>query len=315
MEHMISFPHFGWEFTIQRSAFTVFGMPIYWYGIIICIGFILGALYINSRVKEFGLTTDNLLDCLLICVPLAIIFARAYFVIFQWEDYKENLIEIFAVRNGGLAIYGGVIGAVLGLFIYSRMKKLSFVSMCDLAGFGLLTGQSVGRWGNFVNAEAHGGPTSLPWGMSINGDAPVHPTFFYESAWNLIGFLLLHFYSKKRKFKGEIALLYVAWYGLGRTWIEGLRTDSLYIGGFRVSQMLALISCVVAIAAWGMMCHRTGGKKKIYADGGTSDLEPRNQMAEEQSEPLPESESMPLPEQAPSLPKNPKPIPEEDPKK
>lgn len=315
MEHVISFPHLGLEVALNRSAFSVFGYPIYWYGIIICIGFMLGALYIKKRVNEFGYTVDNLLDCLIICVPLGIIFARVYFVVFQWEQYKENPIEIFAIRSGGLAIYGGVIGAVLGLWLYSRFKKLSFVSMCDLAAFGLLIGQSIGRWGNFVNAEAHGGPTDLPWGMSIEGSAPVHPTFLYESVWNLIGFLLLHFYSKKRKFKGEIALLYVAWYGLGRSWIEGLRTDSLYIGNFRASQMLAILSCVVAIAVWIMACHRTSGKKKVYADGGSSDLEPRNQMAEEQMEPLPESESMPLPEQAPTLPKNPKPIPEEDPKK
>ena len=248
MEHVISFPALGLEFTMNRVAANIFGKDIYWYGIIICIGFILAALYVNARVKEFGVTSDNLVDCLIICVPIGIVCARIYYVVFEWDYYSQHLSEIIAIWNGGIAIYGAVIGVVIALFAYSRGKKLSFACLCDLAAFGLLIGQCIGRWGNFVNGEAHGGETDLPWGMSIDGAAPVHPTFLYESLWNLIGFIALHFYSKKRKFKGEIALLYVAWYGLGRAWIEGLRTDSLYIGTLRVSQVLAAVSCIVAIA-------------------------------------------------------------------
>ena len=264
MEHTIGFPNLGLEFTLNRVACTVLGKDIYWYGIIICAGFILAALYVSSRTKEFGITSDNLMDCLIICVPLGIICARIYYVVFEWSYYAEHPSEIIAIWKGGIAIYGGIIGTLIGLFVYSRVKKLSFASLCDLAAFGLLIGQCIGRWGNFVNGEAHGGPTTLPWGMTIDGQSMVHPTFLYESLWNLAGFVLLHFYSKKRRFKGEIALLYAAWYGAGRAWIEGLRTDSLYIGSVRVSQLLAIISCIAAIAVLARQYHRIKVEKAFY---------------------------------------------------
>ena len=264
MEHTIGFPNFGLEFTLNRVACTVFGKDIYWYGIIICVGFILAALYVNARTKDFGITSDNLTDCLIICVPLGIICARIYYVVFEWSYYAQHPDEIIAIWKGGIAIYGGIIGTLIGLYVYSRVKKLSFASLCDLAAFGLLIGQCIGRWGNFVNGEAHGGPTTLPWGMIIDDQSMVHPTFLYESLWNLIGFILLHFYSKKRKFKGEMALLYVAWYGAGRAWIEGLRTDSLYIGPVRVSQLLAIISCVAAIAVLARQYNRIKVAKAFY---------------------------------------------------
>ena len=264
MEHAISFPALGLDFQINRVAANVFGKDIYWYGIIICIGFVLAALYVNARVKEFGCTSDNLMDCLIICVPVGIICARIYYVAFEWGYYSQHPNEIIAVWNGGIAIYGAVIGVVIALYVYSRVKKLSFASLCDLAAFGLLIGQCIGRWGNFVNGEAHGGPTDLPWGMSIDGAAAVHPTFLYDSVWNLVGFIALHFYSKKRKFPGEMALLYVAWYGLGRAWIEGLRTDSLYIGTMRVSQGLAAVSCIVAIALLARGYNRLKVAKAFY---------------------------------------------------
>ena len=264
MEHTIGFPNLGLEFTLSRVACTVLGKDIYWYGIIICAGFILAALYVNSRTKDFGITSDNLTDCLIICVPLGIICARIYYVVFEWGYYAQHPGEIIAIWKGGIAIYGGIIGTLIGLFVYSRVKKLSFASLCDLAAFGLLIGQCIGRWGNFVNGEAHGGPTTLPWGMTIDGQSMVHPTFLYESLWNLIGFVLLHFYSKKRRFKGEIALLYAAWYGAGRAWIEGLRTDSLYIGSVRVSQLLAIISCIAAVAVLARQYHRIKVEKAFY---------------------------------------------------
>lgn len=265
MEHAISFPALGLDFQINRVAVNVFGKDIYWYGIIICIGFVLAALYVNARVKEFGCMSDNLMDCLIICVPVGIICARIYYVAFEWEYYSQHPNEIIAVWNGGIAIYGAVIGVVIALYGYSRVKKIPFASLCDLAAFGLLIGQCIGRWGNFVNGEAHGGPTDLPWGMSIDGATAVHPTFLYESLWNLVGFIALHFYSKKRKFPGEMALLYVAWYGLGRAWIEGLRTDSLYIGTVRVSQGLAAVSCIVAVALLARGYRRLKVAKAFYA--------------------------------------------------
>ena len=253
MEHAISFPALGLDFNINRVAVNLLGKDIYWYGIIICLGFVLAALYVN------------LMDCLIICVPVSIICARIYYVAFEWGYYSQHPNEIIAIWKGGIAIYGAVIGVVIALAVYSRIKKLSFASLCDLAAFGLLIGQCIGRWGNFVNGEAHGGATSLPWGMSIDGASPVHPTFLYESLWNFVGFLVLHFYSKKRKFKGEMALLYVAWYGLGRAWIEGLRTDSLYLGPVRVSQLLAGISCIAAIAVLVCRYKRIKVEKAFYA--------------------------------------------------
>ena len=264
MEHTIGFPNLGLEFTLSRVACTVLGKDIYWYGIIICAGFILAALYVNSRTKDFGITSDNLTDCLIICVPLGIICARIYYVVFEWGYYAQHPGEIIAIWKGGIAIYGGIIGTLIGLFVYSRVKKLSLASLCDLAAFGLLIGQCIGRWGNFVNGEAHGGPTTLPWGMTIDGQSMVHPTFLYESLWNLAGFVLLHFYSKKRRFKGEIALLYAAWYGAGRAWIEGLRTDSLYLFNWqlfgqpiRVSQALSVVMVLVSLfmLIWNLKVH------------------------------------------------------------
>lgn len=289
MEHTIGFPNLGLEFTLSRVACTVLGKDIYWYGIIICVGFILAALYVNSRTKDFGITSDNLTDCLIICVPLGIICARIYYVVFEWGYYAQHPGEIIAIWKGGIAIYGGIIGTLIGLFVYSRVKKLSLASLCDLAAFGLLIGQCIGRWGNFVNGEAHGGPTTLPWGMTIDGQSMVHPTFLYESLWNLAGFVLLHFYSKKRRFKGEIALLYAAWYGAGRAWIEGLRTDSLYLfsTGIRVSQLLAAVFFVVSagVIVW-VRVKRRPTPETLYVNR-------RKQAEAEAPQPdTPESENM-----------------------
>ena len=249
MEHVIGFPGLGLEFTLNRVAFTVFGKDIYWYGLIICIGFLFAAAYATRKTEQFGYTRDNLYDLLLLCVPIAIICARLYYVIFEWDAYKDNPIEILKIWHGGLAIYGGILGAIATIVFYGKRHKLNIPGMLDVAACGLIIGQIFGRWGNFVNAEAFGRLTSLPWGMVIDGAAPVHPTFFYESLWNLIGFLILHLCCKHRHFRGEIFLIYGAWYGFGRFWIEGLRTDSLYIPGtpLRVSQVLAGVSCIAAI--------------------------------------------------------------------
>ena len=247
----ISFPMLG-DWSIDPSAsFTLFGHTFYWYGAIIAVGFILAMLYCARHCRRCGIKPDTLYDFLIWMIPLAIIGARLYYVIFQWSDYREHPLNAFKIWEGGLAIYGGVIAGLLTGIVWCRKKKIPFGAMADVCAPGLLIGQCIGRWGNFVNGEAHGGPTTLPWGMTIDGQSMVHPTFLYESLWNLAGFVLLHFYSKKRRFKGEIALLYAAWYGAGRAWIEGLRTDSLYLfsTGIRVSQLVAAVSFIAAAGA------------------------------------------------------------------
>lgn len=250
----ITFPNLGISVNPSRVAFNVLGKDIYWYGIIIAAGFLLAVIYAMRRAPSFGLNEDNILDMLFVAVPLAIVCARLYYCIFYWDLYRDNPIAILYVWEGGLAIYGGVIGAVIGVAIFCRMKKLPIGPLLDVGSLGLLIGQMIGRWGNFMNREAHGAVTDGFFKMGIADAAGnvtyYQPTFLYESVWNLVGFVALHFYSKRRKFDGEVFLLYLAWYGLGRAWIEGLRTDSLYLfnTGIRVSQLLAALSCVAAIA-------------------------------------------------------------------
>jgi len=289
MTHEIAFPALGLQWTIQRVAVTVLGKDIYWYGVIICLGFLLGTWYLTRRCTAFGIQQEHLMDCMILGVPIGILSARLYYVAFQWDYYREHLSEVVAIWNGGIAIYGAVIGVILTLLLYSRYRGISFLCLCDLAALGLPIGQCVGRWGNFINAEAHGGPTSLPWGMSIDDATPVHPTFLYESFWVLIGFLALHAYSKRRKFDGEIALLYVAWYGLGRAWIEGLRTDSLYWGSFRVSQVLAIVSCLAAVGVLVRQYRCLAVAQKFYQP-------PSSPSA---CQPAPASNPTPIPASAP----------------
>ena len=248
----ISFPGVGLSFNPSRVAFSIGSKPIYWYGIIIAAGFLLAVYYAMRRADQFGLTQDNIIDMLICAVPLAIIGARAYYCLFSWNLYKDDPIRVLYIWEGGLAIYGGVIGAVIGLFLYTKVKKVKTSALLDIGGLGLLIGQSIGRWGNFMNREAFGAQTEsfLRMGLTDANGATiyVHPTFLYESVWNAIGLLLLHFYSKRRKFDGQIFLMYLGWYGLGRMFIEGLRTDSLYVGAsnLRVSQLLAGI-CFLAV--------------------------------------------------------------------
>lgn len=260
----ISFPLLGGWSIDPSASFTLFGRTFYWYGVIIAVGFILAMLYCARHCRRCGIEPDTLYDFLIWMIPIAIIGARLYYVIFQWGDYRAHPIDALKIWEGGLAIYGGVIAGLLTGIVWCRKKKIPFGAMADVCAPGLLIGQCIGRWGNFVNGEAHGGPTTLPWGMTIDGQSMVHPTFLYESLWNLAGFVLLHFYSKKRRFKGEIALLYAAWYGAGRAWIEGLRTDSLYIGSVRVSQLLAIISCIAAVAVLARQYHRIKVAKAFY---------------------------------------------------
>ena len=248
----ISFPGLGLELNPGRYI-ELGSFKIYYYGIIIALGLMLAVVYAMRRAKEFGLKEDDILDGVLWVVPFAIICTRAYYVIFRWDYYSVHLNEILDIRDGGLAIYGGVIGAVIGVAVLCKFKKIKLAALLDLVSLGFLIGQMIGRWGNFFNREAFGAETESFLRMGLTNAVTgvttyYHPTFLYESLWNLAGFAALHFLSKKRQYDGQIALGYVAWYGLGRAMIEGLRTDSLYWGSFRVSQLLAAVSCFAAVA-------------------------------------------------------------------
>lgn len=255
----ISFPGlFGdWEFNPSPVALRLGPNGVYWYGIIICAGLILAVLFCCRQSKRYGITEDNIYDMLLWEIPLCIIGARIYYVIFYLDLYRTtsgslNWGRMIAIWDGGLAIYGAVITAYVVLWLFCRRKQIAFGAFADLGVMGLLIGQAVGRWGNFMNREAFGGETTLPWRMrlwtSTTEYIEVHPTFLYESLWNLLGLLLIVFViSKARTFDGENTCFYFLWYGIGRAWIEGLRTDSLYLFGWelfgmpiRVSQLLSL---------------------------------------------------------------------------
>lgn len=263
----ISFPGFNISnINIDPVLFKIFSFPIYWYAVIITVGLLLAFIYVMKVRNRFDLTEDNIFDTVIIGVPCAIIGARLYYVIFKLYDF-ESFKEIINIRQGGLAIYGGIIGVILSTFIYAKIKKVSIASLFDVGALGLLIGQAIGRWGNFINQEAYGSVTDLPWRMGLytngsSGYQEVHPTFLYESLWNVIGFILLHIYSKKSKkrFKGEIALLYVAWYGIGRGLIEGLRTDSLMLGEMRISQVLGFLSALIAIVVIAFIKYKNKDK-------------------------------------------------------
>ncbi|MEG1880115.1 MAG: prolipoprotein diacylglyceryl transferase [Oscillospiraceae bacterium] len=252
MINNITFPNLGIDITVNRVAFSVFGMEVYWYGIIIATGLILGFIYAIHEAKRTQLSQDDLLNMFLIAIPVAIICARLYFVAFSWDMYKDDLWSIFDLRSGGIAVYGSLIGAGISVLMYCYIKKINLGMVLDIMAIGFLIGQAVGRWGNFVNGEAFGCVTNLPWGMSIKADGidiakMVHPTFLYESLWNAMCIGVLVIYKKYKKFDGEIFFGYISLYGLGRFWIEGLRIDSLYLGNIRVSQLVALVSVFVGI--------------------------------------------------------------------
>ena len=263
----ISFPSLGIDFDPVRQ-FSIGPLSIHLYGVIIALGLILAVCYCMRRSGEFGLTEDHVLDGVLWVTPFAIACARAYYCIFQWEMYAHRPLAVFYIWEGGIAIYGGVLGAIIGTAVFCKIKKISWAAVLDLVLMGFLIGQSIGRWGNFFNREAFGAETEsfLRMGLldPLTGTVTYyHPTFLYESVWNALGFVILHFLSKRREYDGQIALGYAVWYGLGRTFIEGLRTDSLYLPGteLRVSQLLAAASCIAAAAALAWFIFNPPAKK------------------------------------------------------
>ena len=266
----ISFPFLGIEVNPPRTL-SIGPLTAHYYGLIIAIGLILAVMYACRRSKEFGLKEDDIMDGVLWVTPFAILCARIYYVAFSWADYADNPISALYIWEGGIAIYGGVIGAILGMYVFCRVKKLKFTTVLDLILMVFLIGQSIGRWGNFMNREAFGAATDSYFRMGLFNDKTqlweyYHPTFLYESVWNAVGFLILASLCSKRKYDGQIALGYAAWYGLGRAFIEGLRVDSLWWGPFRVSQVLAAITFAVAVAVLLWQNTRPHDPAQLYVN-------------------------------------------------
>lgn len=247
----ISFPGLGiGEFRVDRIAFSLFGKEIAWYALIIVCGMLVGFFYAVSRLKFEKVSTDDFLDLVTYMIPAAIVCARLYYVVFDPNPHYESFIDYIAIWRGGIAIYGALIGGALTVVLFARRKKIKAMKLLDIVSPAALIGQAIGRWGNFVNAEAHGGQTESFFRMGIRSEYAsyasfYHPTFLYESLWNAAGVVLIHLLYKKKRYDGQVFLLYATWYGLGRFWIEGMRTDSLYIGTVRVSQLVAGL-CVAA---------------------------------------------------------------------
>ena len=248
-DSIISFPFLN--LTVNPpSYFEVFGMRIYLYGVIIACAFLLGILYASKHAKYTGLTEDNVYDTVIWMIPMSIIGARLYFVLFQLDYYKAHPSEIFAIWEGGLAIYGGIIAGIITVYIVCKVKKIKPLALMDVLIIACILGQAIGRWGNFTNREAFGAQTDVFCKMGLTDPAGntiyVHPTYLYESLWNFIGFLILNRFLKsgKRQYDGQCILIYCVWYGTGRFFIEGLRTDSLYLGSIRISQLVSALLVV-----------------------------------------------------------------------
>ena len=282
MSFDVQFPGLGLEFTINRVALSIGGFNIYWYGVIIAAGMVLAMLFAFRNADDFGINSDRLIDVILVGAVMAIVCARIYYIVFAPFKY-ESIWQMIDIRQGGIAIYGAVIGAFVFGGLMAKIRRIPILPLFDLVGICFLIGQGVGRWGNFVNQEAFGSNTTLPWGMysegtrsylmgstvtvqngvTIDPNLPVHPTFLYESIWCFVGFFLLFRYIKKRKFNGDITLRYLIWYGAGRFWIEALRTDSLMLVpsiGLRVSQLVAGIAVVAGVAAEIYFTRKFKGK-------------------------------------------------------
>ncbi|MBE6984451.1 MAG: prolipoprotein diacylglyceryl transferase [Ruminococcaceae bacterium] len=312
----IGFPNLGIGDFNPPDGIPLFGIEIKFYGIIIALGLLLAVLYCMRRAKQFGITSDDILDIVLVGTPCGVIGARLYYVLSKGESIDQWI----NIRGGGLAIYGGVIGAVGSVVIFcllSKKRRRKLLPCMDIAGIGFLIGQAIGRWGNFFNREAFGDYSDGLFAMRLSADRlnalaladsaqktmlqekmvdgfiQVHPTFLYESAWNTVGFVLLHFLSKKRKFDGQVFLYYLVWYGLGRFYIEGLRTDSLMLGSFRISQLLAGVTCLLALAIliYMLMIKRPTGERMLVNRVAAKAAEIEQENESEEAEPVEQTDS------------------------
>ena len=282
----VSFPGLGIEpFHMDRIAFSLFGINVNWYGLIITCGMILAVLYALWHAKHEGVKSDHIIDLALALIFCGVIGARLYYVIMEfdqylvtggtfWQNLGGTLYNCIAIWNGGLAIYGGIIAGFLAALVVARAKRIPFPVIADIAGPAVMVGQIIGRWGNFVNVEAFGAETALPWrmgvlysfndGVSFVSEKFVHPTFIYESLWNLVGLILITYFYKKKKFHGQMFLTYMTWYGFGRMLIEGLRADSLYVGSIRISQLVGFVTFVIGVVL--MVYNLRKIKKKALSE-------------------------------------------------
>ena len=284
----ISFPDLGLSMNPIREI-QIGSLSVHLYGVIIAMGLLLAMLYAWKRSKQFGIRQDDITDGVLYVAPFAVLCARLYYCAFEWEHYQDNPISVLYVWEGGLAIYGGVIGAIIGVAVFCRFKKIKMAALLDLVALGFMIGQSLGRWGNFFNREAFGSETDIFLRMGLmngfTGEVTYHhPTFLYESVWNAVGFAALHFLSKKRQYDGQIALGYAAWYGLGRVFIEGLRTDSLWWGPFRVSQVLAGLSLIAAAAVLMLQMRKEHTPEALFVNQvAAAQAQPEEETTEEET--------------------------------
>ena len=304
MDMEINFPNLGIYLDHVGKNISIFGFSIAYYGIVIVTGMMIAIWIAQREAKRTGQNPEQYLDLAMIGIAAGILGARIYYVIFAWDYYKDDLLSIFNIRQGGLAIYGGIICACIAVVIYSRKKKQNFGLLMDTASMSIVFGQIMGRWGNFFNREAFGDYTNNLFAMqlpvsavraneitqkmwdhvvTVNGVEyiQVHPTFLYESLWCLVGFAMLAALIKHRKFNGQIFLSYAVWYGLGRSWIEGLRTDSLLIGGtgLRASQLFAIVTVLVSLVLLGIGFYRTRGCQ-LWVTLAVADLKKQEQAGE-----------------------------------
>lgn len=241
---------------MSRVAFTIFGIDVMWYGILIATGMIIAVAIAVRESKRVGIKEDDIIDLALYLIPLGIIGARIYYVLFSWDQYAANPMDVFNIREGGLAIHGGLIAGILTGIVFSKVKKIDFFKLADVVVLGVPLAQAIGRWGNFINKEAHGGPTNLPWGIMVDGQK-VHPTFLYESIWDVLVFIIIFSRRKNKKFDGQIIAEYMALYSLGRFFVEGLRTDSLMLGPIRMAQFISLIGIIAGVVLYIILSKRS----------------------------------------------------------
>ncbi|WP_304340747.1 prolipoprotein diacylglyceryl transferase [Metaclostridioides mangenotii] len=250
---------------MDRVAFSLFGIDVMWYGILMAAGMMAAIIIALKESKRVGIDEDDVINIAIIAIPVGLICARVYYVVFNWSDYAGNFMEMINVRGGGLAIHGGLIGGILAGFLYTKFKKMNFFKTADSVMLGMPLAQAIGRWGNYINGEAHGGPTDLPWGIMVDG-IKVHPTFLYESVWNLCVFAFLVLTRKKKKYEGQIIVNYIVLYSLGRFFIEGLRTDSLMFGPLRMAQAISLIGIIGGVIAHFYLSNKSKVNKEEKGD-------------------------------------------------